>query len=102
VKCVAENACESPGGPSNYQGVVIGYKLGLVGEDHVEYLGDGGGGDPVKGSSDVERNDLACFTAGSTNVIYGAHETVGGVGHLLAGRNPNCVWEKAGSIWRRL
>ena len=98
MKCFSENACEGPGGPSNYQGVVVRDKLGLVGEDHVEDLRDGCGRYPVKGSSDVKRNDLACFTAGSTYVIYGAHETVSGVGHLLA----RADWEKAGSIWRRL
>jgi len=60
----------------------------------VEDLRDGGGRDPVKGSSDVKQNDLACFTAGSTYVIYGAHETVCGVGHLLARAEPElCLGE---------
>ena len=60
----------------------------MVGEDHVEDLRDGCGGDPVEGGSDVQQDNLACVTAGSAYVIDGAHETVCGVSHLLTREEP--------------
>ena len=60
----------------------------------MEDLRDGCGRDPVEGGSDVQRDNLACFTAGSAYVVDCAHMTVCGVGHLLARAEPElCLRE---------
>ena len=57
----------------------------------MEDLRDGCGGDPVEGGSNVQRENLACFVAGSAYVI---DETVCGLCHLLAGAEPKlCLRE---------